>query len=373
MAHHRTVGIKMFIALILLAFRCANAHASGLRWDIQHLEPVIIHQTGAPGLHIYYLYREGRQGQVKPLTNGSILHEGDVYGIIFRPQATGYVYIFQVASTGKIKQLFPEASLQDLAPANVNPVVQGTTYYIPTEDRELRLGQQEQLKQIYVVASQGQQVALEDEYRRMLLSSLQHALKAELAEKKFLTHLRERAISDLTPVSESVLLAQPALTIPMVEQEIINALSMPLPESFDTAGFLTKYQSKGLQSGLDTSDRVFSALPKVTLLNAFHAQTAEIAAETYPLLDQYGKAFQRISDQTAFLIAAYSADGQDQSENWELARRRAEAIKNFLITHFQLDADRLLVQPYRDSGTIFSNETADGRSLNNRIEFIRIQ
>ncbi len=61
------------------------------------------------------------------------------------------------------------------------------------------------------------------------------------------------------------------------------------------------------------------------------------------------------------------------TDNLSVTRRRAEAVKGFLVSEFQIDEKRLRVRPYGADNPVASNDSEDGRRLNNRIEFIRIR
>ena len=60
-----------------------------------------------PSFQVNYFYRERQTGQFKPIVNGTTLHSGDHYKIVFTPDADAYVYIFQIDSKSQIFQLFP--------------------------------------------------------------------------------------------------------------------------------------------------------------------------------------------------------------------------------------------------------------------------
>ena len=66
--------------LLLLASATPSAAA---RWDVQALEPVLAGGQAAIPVEIYYVYRKGEQGAITPMTNGSLLRDGDMYGIVF--------------------------------------------------------------------------------------------------------------------------------------------------------------------------------------------------------------------------------------------------------------------------------------------------
>jgi outer membrane protein OmpA-like peptidoglycan-associated protein len=55
----------------------------------------------------------------------------------------------------------------------------------------------------------------------------------------------------------------------------------------------------------------------------------------------------------------------------DLSQRRAEAIKEFLVSAYGIASDRLTIQAYGESQPIETNETESGRAMNRRVEFMR--
>ncbi|GAK56900.1 outer membrane protein [Candidatus Vecturithrix granuli] len=62
----------------------------------------------------------------------------------------------------------------------------------------------------------------------------------------------------------------------------------------------------------------------------------------------------------------------NEQNNERLGKRRAEAVKNYLIKTWQIDADRLITRSYGEKQPIAPNETTEGRAKNRRAEVFRI-
>jgi HEAT repeat protein len=60
------------------------------------------------------------------------------------------------------------------------------------------------------------------------------------------------------------------------------------------------------------------------------------------------------------------------SYNQRLSERRAESVKRYLVQHFPISSERLIVRGYGNSRPIATSSTPGGRSKNNRIEVVRI-
>ena len=153
------------------------------------------------------------------------------------------------------------------------------------------------------------------------------------------------------------------LRFPQSEAEFVDALS-------------AKPQPRGLTRGLTRGLGGITAPttpPKVGALITFDYDSDWIKQESYGLLDNVGKALNGgLSD--AVLIVVGHTDSRGSAEyNRTLSIRRARAVADYLIDQHAIDASRLVVQGYGESQPIADNHTADGRSKNRRVEFVRKQ
>lgn len=57
--------------------------------------------------------------------------------------------------------------------------------------------------------------------------------------------------------------------------------------------------------------------------------------------------------------------------NLDLSRKRAESVKDYLVSKFQIDAARLPTQGFGDSKPIAKNDTEAGRAQNRRVELVK--
>jgi outer membrane protein OmpA-like peptidoglycan-associated protein len=131
--------------------------------------------------------------------------------------------------------------------------------------------------------------------------------------------------------------------------------------------------ARGL-GGIADDEQAIAAAPKVGALVLFDFDSDGIKAESLPLLQEFGKAFQSDKLKDAVLIVAGHTDNTGSDEyNLNLSRRRAEAIKTFLVSQYRLPENQLLVKFYGENKPLESNETTEGRAKNRRVEFIRIQ
>lgn len=131
---------------------------------------------------INYVYRPQGKGSFEVLKNGSALHSGDHYKIIFTPNQDCYVYIFQVDSANKVYSLFPMQKFGKLMLNNVNPLQSGQTYYIPAEGKSFILDDQVGTERIYFLASFERDLELEAQYQRAFEAQQQRDVEEQLQQ-----------------------------------------------------------------------------------------------------------------------------------------------------------------------------------------------
>ncbi|HZU25992.1 MAG TPA: OmpA family protein, partial [Bryobacteraceae bacterium] len=70
-------------------------------------------------------------------------------------------------------------------------------------------------------------------------------------------------------------------------------------------------------------------------------------------------------------IEGYTDSVGDAQHNVDLSKRRAEAVRSVLVAQFGVDAGRLTAAGFGSSKPIGSNDTAEGRAENRRVEFVK--
>ncbi|UCF93595.1 MAG: OmpA family protein [Desulfobacterales bacterium] len=84
-------------------------------------------------------------------------------------------------------------------------------------------------------------------------------------------------------------------------------------------------------------------------------------------LNGVGKFLQEHPEAFAALFG-YTDDTGKAEYNMELSRRRAEAVADYLSKNFDLDSERVVANWYGAANPIASNDTAEGRAQNRRVE-----
>jgi OmpA-OmpF porin, OOP family len=70
-------------------------------------------------------------------------------------------------------------------------------------------------------------------------------------------------------------------------------------------------------------------------------------------------------------VDGYTDSVGDSARNSDLSKRRAQAVMSVLVAQFGIEAGRLAVNGFGAAQPIASNDTADGRAANRRVEFLK--
>lgn len=118
--------------------------------------------------------------------------------------------------------------------------------------------------------------------------------------------------------------------------------------------------------------RVERAMVETGLFRAvgvnFEFNEANILPTFRPTLDAVGEVLRKYPA-LRIQIAGHTDATGPEDYNQRLSMRRAEAVRQYLIQHFNIDPGRLTAQGYGETQPIASNDTRTGRTLNRRVEF----
>ncbi|MEW6702824.1 MAG: OmpA family protein, partial [Bacteroidota bacterium] len=99
----------------------------------------------------------------------------------------------------------------------------------------------------------------------------------------------------------------------------------------------------------------------------FDFNSAKLTAESYPILYDAAKTLLK-NPQIKVEIQGYTDNIGSESYNKKLAQKRADVVKNYLVSK-GVAAARLNAVGYGESSPVADNKTSDGRAMNRRIEF----
>lgn len=113
--------------------------------------------------------------------------------------------------------------------------------------------------------------------------------------------------------------------------------------------------------------------PTARSLILFDYNSDVIKAESYAILQNYADVLQRELPQIVLIIAGHTDNIGSDAFNVDLSKRRAAAVKAYLVGNYQIDENRLIIHPYGESQPLAPNDTADGQAQNRRVEFVRVR
>jgi len=100
----------------------------------------------------------------------------------------------------------------------------------------------------------------------------------------------------------------------------------------------------------------------------FEFNSERLTRDSYPTLDQIAVTLKDSPSSVKVNIAGYTDYIGSDEYNLKLSVRRASSVKNYLITK-QIPSSRIIIKGYGKENPIATNETAEGRQKNRRVEF----
>ena len=131
-----------------------------------------------------------------------------------------------------------------------------------------------------------------------------------------------------------------------------------------------RYRLRGLQVVAIADSDIF---PRVGALIHFDFNSAKIRPESYPLIDEFGKALKGDLSGATVMIEGHTDSKGTMEYNQTLSVKRAQAVADFLKAHHAISSLRMIVKGYGETKPIDVNDTEEGRFRNRRVEFIRVE
>ncbi len=103
----------------------------------------------------------------------------------------------------------------------------------------------------------------------------------------------------------------------------------------------------------------------------FDVNSATIKPESYGSLKDIADVLQDNTNVRVKIVGHTDSDG-DAGLNMTLSKKRAEAVKSALESEFKIDASRLETDGKGASDPVASNNTAEGKAQNRRVEFVKL-
>lgn len=103
----------------------------------------------------------------------------------------------------------------------------------------------------------------------------------------------------------------------------------------------------------------------------FDSGSDRIRPESTPTLKEIGKMLADHPD-LRIMIEGHTDNVGDDTSNMSLSERRAAAVKDHLAASYGIDASRLESKGFGESKPVASNDTAEGRQNNRRVELVKL-
>lgn len=122
----------------------------------------------------------------------------------------------------------------------------------------------------------------------------------------------------------------------------------------------------------DTRNKLVSQGKFVTNGIRFSPNTDSLQPESFGVLKDIGKVLKENPAMKIKIIGHTDTDGDDKL-NMDLSKRRAAAVKNFLVQEYGITAENLEIDGKGESVPIDKNTTLEGKANNRRVEFVKLK
>src|SRR5579885_553312 len=162
-----------------------------------------------------------------------------------------------------------------------------------------------------------------------------------------------------------------------VNQMFVPANSKPanhwtLRERCDYAneGWIGLRSIRVAESAPDFSAAISSQGRYITHGILFDTDSDRLKPESAPVIKTVARALEK-NPALKLEIDGYTDSTGSADHNLDLSKRRAEAVRSVLVSQFGVDSARLTAEGKGAASPIASNDTAEGRAENRRVEFIK--
>lgn len=155
------------------------------------------------------------------------------------------------------------------------------------------------------------------------------------------------------------------------ELNVLKYLKFHLNNLKDNEEHLYISNLKVTEGGVDLRRKLLSEGKISTNGILFDSGSANIQPQSLGIVRQISQVLMQDENIKLKIVGHTDADGADEA-NLKLSNARAEAVKNALVTIYNVSADRLETDGKGESTPVGDNSTADGKAQNRRVEFITI-
>lgn len=103
----------------------------------------------------------------------------------------------------------------------------------------------------------------------------------------------------------------------------------------------------------------------------FESGSSTISPQSFGLLKEISQVMNE-NKEVKFKIVGYTDNDGEATTNLKLSKDRAEAVRNYLVSQFNLEVSNLSIEGKGATIPIADNKTQEGKAQNRRVEFIKI-
>ena len=128
---------------------------------------------------------------------------------------------------------------------------------------------------------------------------------------------------------------------------------------------------KVAEGGIDLRRKLISDGKISTNAILFDSGSANIQPQSMGIIHQISQVLDQESEMRLKIVGHTDSDGTDAT-NRDLSKRRAQAVKNTLVSIYNIDQNRLQADGKGEAQPVADNSTPKGKAQNRRVEFIKI-
>ncbi len=183
------------------------------------------------------------------------------------------------------------------------------------------------------------------------------------------------------PVKQALWIQNGRLRVYINGQRLIDVNQVNLPEIGSVEAIIQLYGDENpaigyrmvrfAESTPDFSQMISSTGRYVTHGILFDTDSDRLKPESAAVIKSIARGLDT-NPNLKLQIEGHTDSTGDANHNLDLSKRRAEAVKNVLVTQFNVDAGRLTTAGLGATKPADSNDTPQGRAQNRRVEFVKI-
>jgi len=151
---------------------------------------------------------------------------------------------------------------------------------------------------------------------------------------------------------------------------ILNTLKFHMNNFKDGKERIFITNLKVAEGGVDLRRKLISEGKISTNGILFDTGSANIQPQSMGIIRQISQVLAQENSMKLKIVGHTDSDGED-ALNLSLSKKRAEAVKNALVSIYSISSDRLTSEGKGESEPVGDNSSTDGKAQNRRVEFIK--